>query len=124
MDTKTKTKIDYFCSVNKNDYAVAVYISQFVNYYELYGKLLEFKINYIPDSILHEVFSMELYLLYNRFGEIAVDAYYHEYATNNFTRELEYVAIANEEYARYIFSLKIDEVDEVDEVGNLLYQVL
>lgn len=130
MDIETTEKIEYLCLINKNDHAVAVYISQFMNdyndfySYELYKKLLEFRINYVPHSILHEVFSMELYLLYHRFGETAIDSYCYEYNTNNFTRELSYIVVASEEYAQYILSLITIKTDDIDTLNNLLHRVL
>lgn len=130
MDIDTKRKIEYFCELNNYDEAVAVYISQFMNDYydpysnELYKKLLEFKINNVPDIILDDVFSMELYLLYHRYGEGSIEAYYNKYNENHFHRNLSCVAVASEDYANEIFSLINKKVDEVDEISYYLHRTL
>lgn len=113
--------IRYFCYIGKYDYALAIYIKSYLPLFHdsysdsLYYSMTEFKVDNLPLFIVSRALSMELYLLYHRFGERAVVSYLNEYSEHGgkIKNMISISDIAEEDQARNLFIL----INEIKDYG-------
>jgi hypothetical protein len=113
--------MQYFCNINKYEYAVALHIMEYKNMDDsmLLDSLTNYRIDDVPNEIIDLAQSMEMYLLFTRLGLESLEYYCNGYFLDgrpvtrsyygNGYEEKFKLDIATEDYAKYIFTL-IDEI--------------